>query len=153
MSRQSETQAITDLLREAVLLQAAADPEPYLKLEITLAQLRAVMVLFARGPLPTSTLARSLDVSRAVVTGIVDRLEGQGLVRRQAVPSDRRVTLVALTPVGEALVEELTTSTVTGFSALLEHLNEDELHGLRLGCAALVRALRHRVDASASQPS
>jgi DNA-binding MarR family transcriptional regulator len=41
------------------------------------------------------------------VTGIVDRLEERGLVERRSADHDRRVKLIALTPQGKELREEL----------------------------------------------
>ena len=142
--RHADIDVIAALFREAIELQAAAAPEPYLKLDITLPQLKTVMVLFAKGPMPTSALARSTGVSAAVATGIVDRLEAQALVCRQAHPTDRRVTLVALTAGGEQLVEEIRTAGVRRLTALLKVLSDDQLRDLRSGYAALVEALREQ---------
>jgi DNA-binding MarR family transcriptional regulator len=41
------------------------------------------------------------------VTWIVDRLESRGLVERRILPSDRRVKMVALTPLGASTKAEL----------------------------------------------
>jgi DNA-binding MarR family transcriptional regulator len=41
------------------------------------------------------------------VTGLVDALVAQRLVTREAHPTDRRATLVTLTPRGETLVAQL----------------------------------------------
>jgi len=142
MPRHADIDAIAALFREALQLQAAAAPEPYLKLDITLPQLKTVMVLFAKGSMPTSSLARSTGVSAAVATGIVDRLEAQALVCRQAHTTDRRVTLVALTPGGEQLVEEIRAAGVRRLTALLKVLSDEQLRDLRSGYAALVEALR-----------
>src|SRR6476659_2443950 len=51
-------------------------------------------------PLPMRTLARKLCCDASNVTGIVDRLEERGLVRRDAAPGDRRVKMLAVTNSG-----------------------------------------------------
>jgi len=142
VARRDEIQAVTALFKEAIQLQAGAAPEPYLKLDITLVQLKTVMVLFAKGPQSISALARAIEVSAAVATGIVDRLQGQALIQRERHPADRRVTLVSLTPAGTDLVEEITTAGVERLAALLAALGDDDLRALHRGYAALVEALR-----------
>ena len=51
-------------------------------------------------PLPLSELATRLSCVRSNMTQLVDRLEGDGLVRRVDDPSDRRVVRAELTALG-----------------------------------------------------
>ena len=48
-------------------------------------------------------LAEALACDASNVTGLVDRLESRGLVRRQPSPEDRRVKALELTPPGARL--------------------------------------------------
>lgn len=93
-----------------------------------------VMAALSRSPqgLKMSALSGVLRVSNGNVTGIVDRLEVDGLVVREPVEGDRRAYLVRLTPQGasdfarlaalhEAWVDELL-GVVTAEDA--EHLVE-----------------------------
>lgn len=52
-------------------------------------------------------LSRHLITHRSNVTGLVDRLEQRGLLRRGKVPGDRRAYSVALTTAGRQLLEEI----------------------------------------------
>lgn len=52
-------------------------------------------------------LSRLLITHRSNVTGLVDRLEERGLLRRKANPRDRRVYLLALTGGGRRLIEKI----------------------------------------------
>lgn len=67
---------------------------------LTPPQGHALRVLDA--PVPMSGLAEHLRCDASNVTGIVDRLEEQGLVRRVADPRDRRRKTVVLTDAGTA---------------------------------------------------
>src|SRR5437764_11785302 len=58
-------------------------------------------------PLPMSRLADTLSCDASNVTGLVDRLESRGLVRRQPSPRDRRVKVLQLTPAGARLRAQL----------------------------------------------
>jgi MarR family transcriptional regulator, organic hydroperoxide resistance regulator len=59
-------------------------------------------------PVPMGDLATALHCDSSNVTGIVDRLEERGLVRREAAEGDRRVKMLVLTPSGERLRREIT---------------------------------------------
>src|SRR5436190_12165157 len=54
-------------------------------------------------PVPMGRLAETLSCDASNVTGLVDRLESRGLVRRQPSPQDRRVKALELTPAGARL--------------------------------------------------
>jgi DNA-binding MarR family transcriptional regulator len=53
-------------------------------------------------------LSRQLIMHRSNVTGLVDRLEEKGWVRRREHPSDRRAYRVVLSPAGAALLKKIT---------------------------------------------
>ena len=52
-------------------------------------------------------LSKELIMHRSNVTGLVDRLEKRGLVKRANDPGDRRVHLVKLTKPGRAILEQV----------------------------------------------
>jgi len=56
----------------------------------------------AESPLALSELAARLSCVRSNMTQLVDRLEADGLVRREPDPDDRRSTRVVITPDGLA---------------------------------------------------
>ena len=58
-------------------------------------------------PLPMSRLAEALSCDASNVTGLVDRLETRGLLRRASSPADRRVKVLQLTPAGTRLRSQL----------------------------------------------
>jgi DNA-binding MarR family transcriptional regulator len=75
--------------------------------DLALQQMIALRMLGA-GPRKMSDLAQSLSCDNSNVTGIVDRLEERGLVRRESEAGDRRVKLLVLTDEGEKLRVEIT---------------------------------------------
>jgi DNA-binding MarR family transcriptional regulator len=58
-------------------------------------------------PVPMRELALGLHCDASTVTGIVDRLEAAGLVRRQQDPTDRRVKGLVVTKAGLVLRAQL----------------------------------------------
>ena len=68
-----------------------------------------VLLSFSRaGALPLGKVGARLQVHPASVTNAVDRLQAQGLVRRDPHPTDGRTTLAAITDAGREVVERAT---------------------------------------------
>jgi DNA-binding MarR family transcriptional regulator len=70
------------------------------ELELSPVQCHVLRLLEPDKPLPMRALAEGLCCDASNVTGLVDRLESRGLVRRRASEQDRRVKVLELTPKG-----------------------------------------------------
>ena len=88
-------------------------------------------------PLPMSRLAETLSCDASNVTGLVDRLESRGLVRRQPSPQDRRVKVLQLTASGSRLRAQLL-KRMAGQSHPLSRLSADQQRTLVKILEALV---------------
>jgi len=88
-------------------------------------------------PLPMSRLAETLSCDASNVTGLIDRLESRGLVRRRPSPQDRRVKVLQLTPAGSRLRAQLLRQ-MAGRSLPLARLSFDERRTLVKILEALV---------------
>lgn len=65
---------------------------------LTPQRMRLTEILFDNGPTKMSDLRDSLGVTATNITALVDALETDGLVERLPHPTDRRATLIQLTP-------------------------------------------------------
>jgi|CZKI01.1.fsa_nt_gi DNA-binding MarR family transcriptional regulator len=81
-----------------------------------------------REPLPQTPaeLAEKAGVTRATITGLVDTLERDGLVRREHDSDDRRMMLVHLTQKGHAALREILPGHFKRMAALMAPLSEHE---------------------------
>jgi DNA-binding MarR family transcriptional regulator len=70
------------------------------ELELSPVQCHVLRLLEPDKPLPMRALAEGLCCDASNVTGLVDRLESRGLVRRRPSEEDRRVKVLELTPKG-----------------------------------------------------
>lgn len=79
-------------------------------LDLSFARYEILMLLaFSRtGALPTTKMGERLLVHPTGITRLVDKLEQQGLVLREAHPDDRRSTLVRITVQGRSVGSEAT---------------------------------------------
>ena len=87
-------------------------------------------------------LSRALLVTAGNVTGIVDRLEDLGLVRRAPHPGDRRAFRLTLTPRGRTMVRARVPAHRRAVARLLATLPRRDLRMLR----ALLGRLRERLE-------
>jgi surfactin synthase thioesterase subunit/DNA-binding MarR family transcriptional regulator len=99
---------------------------------LTLRQLTVVMILSRQGSSPGQDLAQALGVRVGTVTGLVDRLVGQGLVHRYEDPQDRRVRRVELTDAGANLAKEINNVGLEPYRRTLRHLDTETLRSLEL---------------------
>ena len=88
-------------------------------------------------PLPLSELASRLSCVRSNVTQLVDRLEGEGLVRRVYDPRDRRSVLAELTERGTERQRDGAGAVAQVHAAFAAVLSDDERRALARTLAAL----------------
>ena len=82
-------------------------PMEWIHLDLTMSQLKVVLLLFITGHLRMGDIASELQVSLATATGVVDRLVERKLLIRNGDPDDRRVVLCQLSNDGENLIRDL----------------------------------------------
>jgi DNA-binding MarR family transcriptional regulator len=130
--------AATSIMRAQQIVQSTVD-DALRPFGLTFARYEALVLLAfsKRGALPMGKMGERLMIHPTSVTNIVDRLEGQGLVRRRPHERDRRTTLVEITAAGRDIMEQATGEVVAS-SFGLEALSEAQLEEV----TALVRAVR-----------
>ena len=74
---------------------------------LTSVQFAAMNAVRANPGIDQAGLAGVIAYDRATIGGVVDRLEGKGLVKRVVNERDRRARTITLTPVGEAVLNEM----------------------------------------------
>jgi DNA-binding MarR family transcriptional regulator len=103
-------------LVQGTLAQYAADHD------LSLAQIRLLGILRDREP-TMQELARLLDLDKSSVSGLVDRAERRGLVKRVRSDHDGRSSLVRLTAAGRRLVNSAASGFADQIADLTAHLN------------------------------
>jgi DNA-binding MarR family transcriptional regulator len=101
--------AVTSIMRAQQILLGRLN-DSLKPLGLTFPRYEALMLLYysRRGSLPLGIMGERLQVHRASVTNVIDRLEAQGLVQRMPHESDRRTVLAELTHEGRVLAKEAT---------------------------------------------
>jgi len=132
--------AVTSLVRSQQLFLQRIDEalQPH---GLTFARFELLRLLgfSTRGSLPLSIIGERLQVHPTSVTSLVDRLEADGLVKRRAHPTDRRVKLAELTPRGRAVLVAATDTLNGDVFATIPGLGATETEQL----IALLARFRH----------
>ena len=152
-TEQSPLQAKTDVERVAGLLleavprlrriisTAAQDNEGVAALTFT--QLRVLGRLIHGMQLP-SELARSMGITPATASGLVDLLVQRGLVARGDRPGDRRCTRLTVTPAGVACWEAAMARAIEALGTLLSEMEPSRRRALEDGLQALLALMPDR---------
>jgi DNA-binding MarR family transcriptional regulator len=90
----------------------------------TTTQLRVMYEIRQACEPSTGELAELLRVRPATLTGLADRLERNGFVRRWTDASDRRVVRIGLTEAGDALLDEVFAAAIEYLSPIFERMGE-----------------------------
>ncbi|MCM2333563.1 MAG: MarR family transcriptional regulator [Anaeromyxobacteraceae bacterium] len=92
------------------------------ELDLSAPQVHTLLALGHEGALAMGDLARRVAVTEKTITGLVDRLQRDGLVERRRDGADRRVIHVGLTAAGAALAGRLDAEVLQALTRLLSRL-------------------------------
>ncbi len=133
-----QTKAFSSAAEEALLnLQRTADhiqiafTRLFREYGITSQQYNVLRILRGAGePLPILEIGDRMVTVVPAITGLIDRLEKQGLVRRTRSEEDRRVVSVTILGQGLKLLGDLDKPLSKLNKQLLDHMEETELKNL-----------------------
>jgi DNA-binding MarR family transcriptional regulator len=97
--------------------------------DLSLVQVRLLGILRDREP-GMFAVATVMNLDKSSVTGLVDRAESRGLVRRLATPGDRRTVRVGLTAEGRHLAQKVAKQVERELSVLAQGLSEAQRRSL-----------------------
>ena len=126
------------LLIKFFFTQRADLPTLASEFELSPVQCHILHLMEPDRPIPMGSLAEALACDASNVTGLVDRLESRGLIRRQPSAEDRRVKVLELTPAGLRL-RATVLERMTKPPESLVRLSADEQR-------VLVKILKHLLD-------
>jgi DNA-binding MarR family transcriptional regulator len=93
-NREDAIRALKLNLRRFVVELLVSSYETTEDVDVSPADLGALCLLLLHGPAPAGRLAELTGLTTGAVTGVVDRLEKNGYVRREPDPADRRKVIV-----------------------------------------------------------
>lgn len=133
-------QALDAYSRIVRSVQAQTTPD-WLTLDLTMAQLKTLLVLALEGPLTIGGLAEQLGVGLPTASHLTERLVQAGLAERSDDAGDRRRTLARLSARGAELIGRLRQGRREQLQSYFAQLTPEELAGLVLGLQGLARVV------------
>ena len=90
-------------------------------------QLTVIKLLEQLGDLSLSSLSERIKAQNSTVTGIIDRMEREELVKRERSERDRRMVLIRLTEKGRALASSIDVEPMNMFREALNALPPQDI--------------------------
>ncbi len=110
-------------------------------------QLTVIKLLETFEDLSLSSLSERIRAQNSTVTGIIDRMEREGLVRRERSTVDRRVVHIKLSEKGQKLARQIQVEPMEIFREALQSLSQADLRDLFRIMNKLQKFVRSRVPA------
>ncbi|MBB4760160.1 MarR family winged helix-turn-helix transcriptional regulator [Amorphoplanes digitatis] len=127
--------------------------DPLFSSQLTMPQLKILLLLYRMGDTSGRELAGLLGVSLATMSGMVDRLVAHDLVTRAEDAHDRRVRRITLSGHGAEMIGKIITAGLEKQARLLRRLSPEELRAVHDGLHAMVRvAAEEAEEAAAAEP-
>jgi DNA-binding MarR family transcriptional regulator len=101
-----------------------------INLDISPIHIEIMKLLVGTGTLTITEIGEKLQISRAQMTHLIDKLVALGLVKRQAGKADRRTINIVLTTKGKTTLEEQDNSMRSALKQTLTYLTAGELKGI-----------------------
>jgi MarR family transcriptional regulator, organic hydroperoxide resistance regulator len=108
-------------------------------------QLTVIKMLESFGDLSLSSLSERIQAQNSTVTGIIDRMEREGLVRRERSTTDRRVVYIRLSDKGQKLARQIEVEPMEIFRGALLDLGRDDVKDLVRILGRIEKRVRARV--------
>jgi DNA-binding MarR family transcriptional regulator len=102
-------------------------PPEWLMTDMTVAQLRVLLLLHTEGKSRMSSIAGTLGIAVSTATGIIDNLVKKELVTRSADTEDRRVVICGLSPKGQEVINRIWVYGQLQMEKLLNGLTAEQL--------------------------
>jgi len=131
---------IIGLQEKSNRLMLAYRVENWMKLDLTIDQLKSLIIVYSQGKISFKDLAQALGISRSNITGLADRLIQNGLLIRNQDREDRRVQYLELTDKGKEVLNNIKQEITSEVTRILTALNIEELAALEKGLSALIKS-------------
>lgn len=132
---------IIELVKEIMKITKKIARQQFDQFDITAPQGMLLGQLIRHGKMKVSDLSQKMGLSNSTVSGIIDRLEKQGMVQRTRSQEDRRVVYVDVTPEFKDAFEKNFKDMEKRFEEILNRADEKEIETILNGLETLKKVL------------
>ncbi len=139
--KQQLIESIIGLQEKLNCLNMAHHVENWMNLDLTIDQLKSLIIIQYKGKISFKDLAQALGITRANITGIADRLIQNHLVTKWQNPDDRRIQYLTLTDKAQTILNNIKQTIIIEETKILSILNIEDLEALEKGLSAFTRSI------------
>jgi DNA-binding MarR family transcriptional regulator len=124
----NEILSLSDRLFRTLL---PAVPDELLALDVTMPQMKILLLIYIHGPLRMTAIANDLKVTLPTATSLVDKLVEKNYIQRDTQSDDRRVVLCKLSAAGQKAIVGIWESARSRCQQLLLDMEFEKLKMLK----------------------
>jgi MarR family transcriptional regulator, organic hydroperoxide resistance regulator len=132
---------VSNIYRVAAIVRRHMEQEVLAAERLSWTAFTTLWVLWIWGEMESRHLAGEANVTKGTLTGVLDTLEGRGLITRRRRTRDRRLVMVSLTDEGEELIARLYPAFNAAEVEVAGHLTARQRRAVANGLRAIVRGL------------
>lgn len=102
--------------------------------DISPAQFDLLQILYFRGPKRVTDISIILGITKSTTTGLINRLESSGYLKKVKDKKDKRVTTITITEKGKNVIDEVINARVEFMQKVLDKMIKPEEVMERLEC-------------------
>jgi MarR family transcriptional regulator, organic hydroperoxide resistance regulator len=141
MEQLDEIIEVSSLFQEVICLLKHSMSKVFEDTNITPPQGMVIGILSHHKKMKISELSNKLGLSNSTVSGIIDRLEKQGMVERERSREDKRVVYVSVSPTFAENHKLFHTKAAENFQSIINKGTSEDLHQILDGLNTLKRLL------------
>ena len=148
----ARTADVTALLRELTVQLRLLNHQVSDRIGLQDVDLECLDLISRNGPLTPSALARAADLHPATITGVLDRLEKAGWIKRDRVPTDRRAVHLTADPTRSIEVLRLYQPMITAIADICTDFTPEQLQTIAHFLDRVAHAAHTATDTLAASP-
>lgn len=113
----------------------------------TVPQIMVIKLLFNHNRLKVSEISKEISLVNSTVSGIIDRLEKQDIVKRIRSEEDRRIVYIELSSKGKEIVKEHKVIIKNFFNNTFSNISNEEIDIILTGLQTLKSVLNKKLHA------
>lgn len=137
----TDSTRVLDLTDRFFRIAYSRVPTGWLAADITMTQFKVLLTIFIDGPQNCSSLASTLDLSLPTMTGILNRLNRGGYLKRERDSTDGRRVISDLSRKGRGIIERLWVSGREQLAQVLQGVPTEDLQALERALEIFTRAV------------
>ncbi len=136
-----DTNRILDLTDRFFRMAYSRVPTSWLAADITMTQFKVLLTIYIDGPQSCGSLASALDLSLPTMTGILNRLNRRGYLKRERDLRDGRRVISGLSKKGREVMERLWVAGREQLAYILQGVPAEDLRALERALEVFTRAV------------